>query len=249
MPTPRSSLQPSASSNRLSRNSSFAGKGLRSRGGSSTFQISGGAHLFPRPQRVVIDEDGQEQGTHVLVSMVPQYEYVLLYGTATYVESKTVVKGPALLRTNDSVKAEDDADDPVIVNLTWVKFSSDSWLVALPKYDTEFDGNEDDEDDARGTPLAGGPHLIDYSIGGLDNSFQEEPSSRQGSLSFVFNPRKSFSQRPDTDGDGSRLSNLFSWGRKKMSLQSESTNSLNPLGMRKSGYRTGEPVSGLARLG
>ena len=56
--------------------------------------------------------------------MVPQYEYILLHGTATYVASKTVVHGPAVLRSNETVSADVPTEENYLIAPTVCKVTT-----------------------------------------------------------------------------------------------------------------------------
>eukprot|EP00667_Euglena_gracilis_P000969 EG_transcript_969 len=187
----------------------------------NSFRTSG-PRVFPRPQRVLADLESSEQ-EQVLVAMVPQYDYVLLHGTATYAGAKAAQTGPCLLRgTTDRVGSllqSPTTESASAIPPTWVKFTADSWLVAIPRFEMEFDDEGEYDDDPRGSPLAGSGDLVDYSA--LEASFGPGP----GEAGHQPHPLASFfgslatprlSRHEEEEGRVPLLDSLGRWGRKRL---------------------------------
>jgi len=170
---------------------------LQRRSSAATGRLCHAARLFPRPQRVASENDNDEQ---VLVALMPQYEYVLLYGRATTSDGSPVV-GPCVVRSSgdwvgapQSMESTGDGLPPTV----WLKFSADSWLVAVPRFEVDLDEEEPCEDDPRGSPLAGSGDVVDYS---LDKEFAPEdapPSTLRAYIGhLISSPRHSRHDDPE----------------------------------------------------
>eukprot|EP00668_Euglena_longa_P013967 GGOE01017921.1.p1 GENE.GGOE01017921.1~~GGOE01017921.1.p1 ORF type:complete len:1164 (-),score=272.01 GGOE01017921.1:276-3608(-) len=196
----------------MSRASGFStGHGVRRiiSSGSLAGPGSGVAVDFPRPQQVLPGDAGHRN--QVMVGMVPQYEYVLLHGSAVLPDFGRHVHGPCVLHNRENQPEPLSLPDALVMDPTWIRVNADAWIVALPKYDEVEDGEEED-DDPRGSPLAGGRDQVDYA---MDNASVDNDAPHSTLVSYVtrlLSPRDS----RDSSEDGSRaplLDNLGRWRR------------------------------------
>jgi len=164
---------------------------------------------FPRQQPVQGDGTGQ-----VLLGMVPQYEYVLLYGLASFPDRKGEMMGPCVLHAVDPTTEPMSLPDALVMGPTWLRTTPDSWVVAIPKYDLDEEEHED-EDDPRGTPLAGGRDVVDFAMDSDTQSVLGGEATGSTLMSYVTRliHTSSSHRREPSEDRVPLLDSLGRWGR------------------------------------